>query len=434
MSAHTTQPHIDATAHASPPSNGAPPTPLPAIYVFSFLNSMGTGLVTNGVAFIAKQGFGFSRNANFALALVLGITYIVGALFAGRAVAWMRHRGLSSRAVLAGLMVSMALVCALPRFVGWAQGADLPPRWTIWALVVTYSPLSGMIWPMIESFLSGGRSGAPLRSALGTWNIVWSSALIIATWISAPLLGSQPTLALLGLGGVHLVALAVLRRFSREPGVHLHEEHGPTPRNYPPLLAIFRVLLPTCYTVSSALCPMLPDIFARFPVSETWQVRLAATWLVARVVTFFTLERWQRWHGSWAMPAAGAALLLVGFAGAALASRFDTGNAGLAVMVASLFIFGVGMSTIYTGAIYYAMTVGQSEVDAGGTHEALIGVGYTVGPACGLIAGGAIATNVAGDRFFEAIVLVLVAAIALGAIAWGARRSSALRAKGRTTS
>ena len=46
------------------------------------------------------------------------------------------------------------------------------------------------------------------------------------------------------------------------------------------------------------------------------------------------------------------------------------------------------IATIYTGAIYYAMAVGHSEVDAGGTHEALIGVGYTVGPACGLVAGG----------------------------------------------
>jgi hypothetical protein len=41
---------------------------------------------------------------------------------------------------------------------------------------------------------------------------------------------------------------------------------------------------------------------------------------------------------------------------------------------------------VYTGAIYYAMEVHKSDVDAGGTHETLVGLGYSVGPACGLLA------------------------------------------------
>ena len=38
----------------------------------------------------------------------------------------------------------------------------------------------------------------------------------------------------------------------------------------------------------------------------------------------------------------------------------------------------------YTAALYYVMEVGGGEVDAGGSHEALIGIGYTVGPLCGV--------------------------------------------------
>jgi len=40
---------------------------------------------------------------------------------------------------------------------------------------------------------------------------------------------------------------------------------------------------------------------------------------------------------------------------------------------------------IYYASLYYVMAVGQSEVDASGTHEGLIGAGYAVGPVAGLI-------------------------------------------------
>ncbi len=417
-----------ASAPALPGADSAACTPLLAVHTMSFLNSLGTGLVTNGIAFITSQGFGFSRNQNFWLALLLGITYIVGAAGASRATRALRTLGVSSRGVLALLMVLMAALCVMPLAIARIQARELPPVATIWILVIAYSPLSGMFWPLIESFLSGGRSGARLRSALGTWNVVWSTALVVAYWAMAPVVKPHPTLALAGLGGVHAIALLVLVFFRSEPGEHLDEVHGPVPPNYPRLLAVFRVLLPTCYMVCSALCPMMPETFARFPIDPAWQVRLAATWIVARVLTFLTLERWHRWHGSWTMPLAGGALLLLGFAGAALVSRFDTGNLGLVALVLSLFVFGVGMSTIYTGAIYYAMAVGHSEVDAGGTHEALIGVGYTVGPACGLVAGGLISAGVASERSFEPLLLAMIAVLAILVLSGGVWRASKRRA------
>src|SRR5690349_22377768 len=60
--------------------------------------------------------------------------------------------------------------------------------------------------------------------------------------------------------------------------------------------------------------------------------------------------------------------------------------AGLSVplLMFGLAMFGAGMGIIYYATLYYAMTVGKAEVDAGGTFEALIGVGYAVGPLTGL--------------------------------------------------
>ena len=41
---------------------------------------------------------------------------------------------------------------------------------------------------------------------------------------------------------------------------------------------------------------------------------------------------------------------------------------------------GVGMGAVYYAALYYGLAVGHADVDAGGTHEGLIGVGYCLGP------------------------------------------------------
>jgi hypothetical protein len=81
------------------------------------------------------------------------------------------------------------------------------------------------------------------------------------------------------------------------------------------------------------------------------------------------------------------------------------------------------MATIYSAALYYAMEVGQAEVEAGGKHEALIGLGYTGGPACGLLAGLAVQAGWIRKESFEPGVLVVVGTVALGAGLVAARRA-----------
>ena len=48
-------------------------------------------------------------------------------------------------------------------------------------------------------------------------------------------------------------------------------------------------------------------------------------------------------------------------------------------------LFGAAAGFLYTAALYYAQVVQNASVDAGGAHEALIGLGYALGPAAGLI-------------------------------------------------
>lgn len=393
---------------------------LAAIYLFTFANSIGTGMVSNGIFFLTRQGFDFSAVANFGLGVLLGVMYIAGALLAGPLFRRLQRScpAVSRRGWLAVIMVLMAVLAAVPwlsvRFLGPSAGPG-----AVWVLVLLYSPLSGMLWPLVEAFLAGGRSGKPLRSAIGTWNVVWCTATVAAYLVMGPLIKHHAAPLLVGLGVLHLASALTLLWFTPEPGSHGpagEDEHDAPhdPELYRQLLATFRLLLPTSYVISSALGPYLPLAFEKTTLEPAWHAAAASTWNIARVLTFFTLQRWHGWHGRWSTAIVGGAVLLLGFALCISAPIALTGTPLLVVMIAGLALFGVGMATIYTAAIYYAMAVGQAEVDAGGTHEALIGVGYAAGPLFGLVASLAISREVLPPSALEPSILTLVSGIALG--------------------
>ena len=387
----------------------SPRASLGAVLAFAWISSLGTGIATNGIYFLSREHYHFSVSENYWLGLLAGVTYIVGALGAGPVIRRAGAAGVSTRAVLGLVVACLGVLCAVPLA---AARAGSTGQWPIWVLTAIYQPLTGILWPVTESYLSGGRSGAELRSALGRFNVVWCSALVVALCAMGPL-EKHATELLAALGIVHGLSLLLLPLLGREPGRHLPHLHQPHPPVYERLLITFRILLPVSYMVLTALTPYLPAALAALGISAAWRPPLSSTWTAARFVTFFALERWHGWHGRWFPAAIGTVLLLGGFAGAVLAPLFGPGLPGVALMLCGLTAFGIGMSTIYTAALYYAMEVEKAEVDAGGTHEALIGVGYSGGPLCGLAGVGMVATHTVQPEAGPVVTLTLVGVIAL---------------------
>lgn len=415
--------------HAAP---GPHATPLNAVLAFSFLNSLGTGAVQTGVFFLLQSAFGFGRQQNYVFGLVLYGAYVAGALAAAPGLRRLARNlpSLSTRGVLIAVVAAQGIMSLLPRSVMLATGAQTPPEWSVWTVGVAFGVLTGVMWPIVESYLSGGRSGKRLSSATGRFNVLWSAAVLASFWLMAPLLKDDPIDVITALGLVQLASIALIARFRREPAKHSDHAHEPHPANWTHLLAAFRVLLPLIYVVSGTLSPMLPALLDDVGVALSWGPPIASAWLVSRVAVFFIFERWAGWHGSRLMPAVAGALLIGGFVATVLAPRL--GPAALPALVAALAVFGAGHAMIYLGALYYAMEVGKSEVDAGGKHEALIGLGYGFGPAIGLgvlLATGSPANTTppgpAADRFDTYLIaaILLVAAVA-AAIAWRSIRNS----------
>ena len=362
--------------------------PLWTVLVFTWVNSMATGIPYNGIFFITKNVYGFTPLLNCLMGVLMGVTYIFGALATGPLLRALIARGVfrGARDALATMAAVIGLLCLLPlsAFFMAAPADRAGTAWSVWVFMGLYSALCGGFWPVVESFLSGGRTSAELRRATGTFNVTWSSALVVSLWAMVPFEAEGQAMALGVSAAMHLGSVILLLWMPLNPGAHSHDQ-GDVPVVYRRLLKVHRVLLPTAYMVMYALSPVLPDLLARLSVEARWGPALGSVWIAARVATFTLLERWHGWHGRWGTATIGTALLLSGFVVAMVSPLLGTGALGLAALVVGLIGFGCGAAAIYCGALYYAMEVGAAEVEAGGMHEAMIGVGYTLGPICGLV-------------------------------------------------
>ncbi len=400
---------------ANQPAQSAPPArtaaPLAPVLTLTVLASLGTGAVTNGLFFVTHEVLAFSEARNLLLALVMGASYTLGAWRAAPMIRALARRSarLTTKRILLIVNALLAGVSLLPYL---AHGAE----WAFWTMAAVYLPLTGILWPVVEAYVSGGRTGAPLRRATGAFNFAWSSAVLAAFWAMAPLLHDNPLGVVAGMAIVHALALVVSLALPAEPARHLDGAHEPHPPVYDRLLPVFRVLLTLSYVLVNALEPILPARFAAMGVSATASARLASVWAGARVVMFLVCGWWHGWHGRWRTVVWTASAMLAGFALAVAATNVTIAVIGLA-------LFGVGAGGIYVAGIYYAMAVGKAEVDAGGTHETVIGLGYTAGPLPALAAHAAVAGGLVGPDTLTPLTLGIVGVGVAIALWWAWRLS-----------
>lgn len=379
-------------AHGESTFTAARPASLPVVLAITFVGSLGTGLLWTGVPFVAEHDFAFSKAQNLWLAVAEGAAYVAVAFFAGGILRRLESRA-SPRTTLLMVLIAQVLICPLP-FLG-APG--------VVAAAVAASATSALMWPIVESYLSSGRHGHRLRWSVGLFNIVWTSAVAATLFLMAPLFATEWTrLSVVGIGPCAIAAMLCLRWLPHRPPPHLADaQHAPAPAVYRPLRDATRLLLPTAYLLIGALGPLLPYVTTRLQVPATAATPLAATWLTVRVFAMLGMWRLPFWHGRWATLLVGAALMGGGFVATA-------GASSVPMLISALAAFGTGHAIIYYASLYYAMTVGHAEVDAGGHFEALIGGGYVLGPMATLLGvwlGG-------GEQFFALALAALAAGLA----------------------
>ncbi len=378
---------------------------LGAILALTFLASLGTGVLWSGLSFIAKHEFDYSPEANFLLYITTAVAYIIAALAAGP-LTRVLARWLAPRAILGLILIVQALVALTP--LVWES------HWVLWFVGCATSVLAATLWPIVESYLTAGRHGKTMRSAMGWWNVTWTLAVAVALVLMAPLISEQHAVyAVVALAPISLIALPTLIGLSRSPGNHDETmwRESITPE-YPLLLRSARVLLPLGYLLIGAVSPLMPYRMEDLGVEAISETPMTATWMFARVIALAIMWKVHFWHGRWGTLLFGGAVTIGGFALIVAAPN-------VSMLVIGLVAFGIGQGVIYYAALYYAMSVGAAAVDAGGMHEALIGVGYAVGPAAALVGlrvPAMMGLTVTGSAGIVASVTVLVLVSSLPAV------------------
>jgi len=339
---------------------------LAAVLTVTFLGSIASGTFWAGLFFVSAQVYGFTAVANLVLAAVMGAVYAIAAAGAGR----LAH-GRAPRQVLSAALLIWTVAALLPLLLPGSLIA-------LWAAALLGSAASATTFPVVESYLTAGRHGAEMRSAIGQFNLTWTPATALPLVIM-PLLAAHPTGSFAVAAAATAAAWIAMWRLPAHPAPHGAVEGanavGPT---YRALLAATSWLLPISYVVSATLAPILPQRLAAVGVGNHASL-VAALWMATRFLALLVMWRSRFWHGRWATLLVGAVALAGGLV---LVLAAPT----LPPLMAGLLVYGAGMGTIYYASLYYTMAVGQAAVDAGGTFEALIGVGYFVGPLLGLLA------------------------------------------------
>jgi MFS family permease len=364
-------------------------TPRPIVSLLSLLivtalASVGTSIFWVGVPFIAHAQYGLSKQANLLLSLASGVTYVIGAFASGRVLRRVEHH-LSPRAAIVCILVIQGIVCMVPLM----QRSIL----ALCLMACGVNLLSSFLWPVVESYLTAGRHGARMRSAIGWFNLVWTFAVAAAMVAMSPFMsdavlesmragsdgaGIKPDQVIILSGVLMWFGAMAAWRFPRTPSEHTYSTENRVPDVYPYLLRSARTLLPLSYVMIAAMVPLLPYRIEKIGLDGAFAPPLAAVWMFTRPVAMTLMWRLGAWHGRWGTLVFACIAMTIGFG-------LIVAGSSLTSLIAGQIIFGAGVGAIYFASLYYAMAVGSAAVDAGGTHEGLIGLGYTIGPSCGLL-------------------------------------------------
>ena len=341
------------------------------LVIVAFLESLATILVEGAVYFFAHERLGFSNAMNLWLALAFGVVYVIGATSSGP----LSRRLGERRTLLAAAVAQVAVFAAL---------ALSPTTGALFAGNVAMGLLFGLKWPVIESYFSAGYPPRETAKAVGRFNISWAAALPVALAMAGPLIAwRDQDWALFAAGGaVALVNLLLIAPLPPRPE-HLPADHPARPapqevRRLGHLLTAARWLMLAAYSSMWILRTLMPGIFSGLEVEVSAATALSGLLDVARVGTFIVLGFWTAWHGR----RVGLVRSMVLLSGGFLMVLF---GGDLATVLVGELVFGWATGEIYYASLYYGMVAQNASVEAGGGHERMIGLGFAIGPAAGLI-------------------------------------------------
>jgi MFS family permease len=373
---------MSASAVESRPSLAAAfPPRVRRVYLTHILACVGANMLVGSFFFFAKLVFHWGTQPSLMVAAAEGVFYVAGALGA--------HE-LADRLGRRRALVLMQAILAILAAVGWM----FPIPAVVVPMLLIYMLCSAACWPMMESLIADDAGAELLSRRIATYNLIWSAVGTVTMAICGSVIGH----AVWGIFAIAVVA-HILAIFNLLTGRVEMVADGTAAVHHavePELLAqrklalhLSRISLPATYVVVYTLIAIMPSLPVIQSFSPARQTVVASVWMLARFATFLALGASSWWHSRPRVLLVAAAVMLAAFLGVTLRLGDVMGRGSAAVttldqllMIGWQIVLGLTMGLIYSASLYFGMVLSEGSTEHGGYHEALIGLGQVIGPAC----------------------------------------------------
>ncbi len=187
-------------------------------------------------------------------------------------------------------------------------------------------------------------------------------------------------------------------------------------------LLLSRIALPATYVVIFSLMALMPSLPIMKQMDPSAQTLLGSAWMASRWLTFLAMGIGAWWHTRPRLLLIAAVAMLIAFFGVTLRpSDFMPGasrSLDIGSMIGFQLVLGVALGMIYSASLYFGMALSEGSTEHGGYHEALIGLGFVLGPGAGALAQTLRPGNVyAGIGAVGTVVLLSVIAVGIASMA-----------------
>ena len=339
-------------------------------YLIELINCYAAVYYSNFLFFYLRRTFGFGEVENLLTAALSGFVYIIAAWQGGKLAqryGCIRLIYMGCCGVILSLTLGMIFTTATAQVMVFC----------LWTTGVCF------IWPALETLVSE-RAGAELPKMVGIYNVTWAAGCAVGYFTAGILIEKLGTASLFWLPlGLMVVELAIVpfaaRWLKKENDRQCHEEpltpavcEADTKR----FLRMAWIANPFSYVAINTVIPLIPSIAEKLDLSTGMAGIVCSLWMFARLAAFAAFWRWTGWHYRFRWLAGSFLLLIVCFFGFLMAQS-------IGLLMAAQVGFGLSIGLIYYSSLYYSMNVTENQGSNAGLHEAMIGAGLFIGPACG---------------------------------------------------